>query len=93
MPSLTMDIQERPEQYQIIICSDTMCKDVMLDLSEHEAVFEDNFFDLIPQEPYTVMLNKQETTIESLEQLQKELAVKTLNEVMLSKQNKEETKE
>ena len=82
-PNLTIEIQEDTDRYQISLCSDVMCKDVMLDLANHDAVFEDNFFDLIPNEPYFITLYKNETDIEHLEQIKEELTIKTLNEIML----------
>lgn len=87
-PQLSFTFEEDTDSYLIGICSNVMCKDVMLDLSIHDAVFEDNCFDLIPDEIYKVRLKKTETDIMDLEQLKEELTAKTLNDVMLGKVRK-----
>ncbi|MBR1758815.1 MAG: glycoside hydrolase family 2 protein [Lachnospiraceae bacterium] len=87
-PSLKTTIEESEDSYRITVCTDVMCKDVILDLSQHDAIFEDNCFDLVPQEPYTVVLKKSKTDVTELEQVERELTVKTLNDVMLGKSRK-----
>ena len=79
-----VELTENSEYYFVTITSDVICKDVMIDLTESDAVLSDNFFDLVPREAYTVEIRKDQTNLRNLEALRTELVIKTLNEVLLN---------
>ena len=83
-PTLLVELTENSEYYFVTITSDVICKDVMIDLTESDAVLSDNFFDLVPREAYTVEIRKDQTNLWNLEALRTELVIKTLNEVLLN---------
>ena len=83
-PKLTIDVGETSERYQITVTSNTVCKDVMIDFDGFDVVLSDNFFDLVPNEPYTVNIDKAQMKFEDLHLLKEKLIVKTLNEVLLA---------
>ena len=56
----------------------------MIDFDGFDVVLSDNFFDLVPNEPYTVNIDKAQMKFEDLHLLKEKLIVKTLNEVLLA---------
>ena len=83
-PDLNISIGETVDRYQITVTSDTLCKDVMIDFHGFDAVLSDNFFDLVPNEPYTVTIDKKQMHMEDIPLLKEKLIIKTLNEVLLT---------
>ena len=56
----------------------------MIDFHGFDAVLNDNFFDLVPNEPYTVTIDKKQMHMEDIPLLKEKLIIKTLNEVLLT---------
>ena len=83
-PDLNISVGETVDRYQITVTSDTLCKDVMIDFHGFDAVLSDNFFDLVPNEPYTVTIDKKQMHMEDIPLLKEKLIIKTLNEVLLT---------
>lgn len=88
-PKIRISIEEQKDCFAIELSSDCFVKAAGLDLKTGDAVFSDNYFDLIPGRPRTVLLEKQGTDMR-LESLKEELRVTTLNDVMLRAQSKTE---
>ena len=83
-PNLNISVGETVDRYQITVTSDTLCKDLMIDFHGFDAVLNDNFFDLVPNEPYTVTIDKKQMHMEDIPLLKEKLIIKTLNEVLLT---------
>ena len=79
---ITANMKRNEEGIEITVTSQTLQKDVFLFLEKGKGHFNDNFFDLLPNETKTIQLHTQQTDFENIH-------YKTLN---LVKQNKTKIK-
>lgn len=81
-------IQETESCYVITLSSEKLSLGTELFFEEEEALFSENFVDLIPGEDRKICLHKQETTITSKEELEEKLGIRTMNQVLRTMKEK-----
>ncbi|MFX4301496.1 beta-mannosidase [Alicyclobacillus tolerans] len=78
-PDISLDMEELDDHFEIHLTSQTFAKYVMLELSEADGVFSDNYFDLLPATPYTVLLSKKFLSVDlSLKEVCEQIRVYSL---------------
>ena len=76
-PELHCSAEDTPEGVVLRLSCDTFTKGVFLDFREHDWVLSDNFFPLIDETPYSVLVRTDRSAREVLE----ELVVKTVYDI------------
>lgn len=82
-PTLSTEITETPQAYQISLKTDVMAAYVELDLTDADGIFSDNYVMLTEKEPVVITLAREDIfrgSIDSAEQLRKQLTVKSLRD-------------
>ena len=65
--------------YQLTLQSKTLARDINLTLAESDGFFEDNYFDLLPDQPKTVTFRSTgPTSAQQLKQLKQQLRLQSL---------------
>jgi len=78
-PEISVDVSEEDDKFVIQVQSKAFAKYVELDLSEADAVFSDNYFDLSAGVPKTVELMKERISRSlTLDELKEQLTVRSL---------------
>lgn len=80
-PSLKLDVRDAGERYEVTVASDAYAKTVMLDTSQGDCLFSDNWFDLPAGKAKRVHILKKDTDISCVEDLRRNLTAMALNQV------------
>ena len=83
--SITMD--ENEEEYIFNLLSDRFAHAVELYMEDEDALFSDNFFDLLPGITKQILLIKNDTTAENLNTIINKLKFRTMNSVLSEAKN------
>ena len=81
-PTIRANVSEKEGAYRITLRADCFVKSVCLDLSESDALFSDNFFDLLPDAPYTVSVRREDfSEAAATDDLRRQLTLDCVNAV------------
>lgn len=78
---LSWEVEETGTDFEITVSSQNLAKGVMLDLTEGDAIFSDNFFDLKGRRK--IQVRKADCDIQDIDSFRKHLFVKNLNDLMI----------
>lgn len=78
-PRIAMDVQETAEAFEITLTTSAVAKYVELSLVTDDAVFSDNFFDMVPSIEKRIFVSKQRlSSVLTLDSFKAQLAVRSL---------------
>lgn len=81
-PVICLRAEEWADSWRLTLLAEHFIKSVCLDLSEGDALFSDNFFDLFPGEPYAVTIRREDVSgLADLADLRRQLTVECVNGV------------
>jgi len=82
LPELQIEVREDNDGYCLVVASDCYVKALCLDLTEGDAIFSDNFFDLEPGVPYAVTIRACDLKgVADLDDLKRQLNTICVNQV------------
>lgn len=78
---LSWEVEETKTNFEITVSCKNLVKGVMLDLTEGDAIFSDNFFDLKGRRK--IQVRKADCNVQDIDSFRKQLFVKNLNDIMI----------